>query len=65
MSLYEVMYTERYMDTPSTNKAGDKSKVGQYLKDLKASSCSSTAPMTMWWSGNSLDVVERSVNHGG
>lgn len=34
--LYEVMYTERYMDTPQENAAGyEKTNVLNYVKDLK------------------------------
>ncbi|MFM2377207.1 MAG: hypothetical protein RLZZ165_2304 [Bacteroidota bacterium] len=34
--MYEVMYTERYMDTPETNKAGyENSLVTKYIKNLK------------------------------
>lgn len=65
-SLYEVMYTERYMDTPGTNKAGyDKSNVGQYLKDLKGKLMlihGTNDDVVVWQ--HSLDVVERSVTDG-
>lgn len=35
-NLYEVMYGERYMDTPASNPEGyEKSRVGKYLSNLK------------------------------
>lgn len=65
-SLYEIMYTERYMDTPETNKAGyDKSLVTKYIKDLqgKLLLIHGTNDDVVVWQ-HSLDFVEKSVTNG-
>ena len=65
-SLYEVMYTERYMDTPQTNPAGyDKSLVLNYVKNLKGKLMliHGTADDVVVWQ-HSLNFVEKAVSDG-
>lgn len=65
-SLYEIMYTERYMDTPETNKAGyANSLVSKYIKDLKGELLliHGTSDDVVVWQ-HSLDLVEKSVTNG-
>ncbi len=64
--MYEIMYTERYMDTPQTNKEGyDKSLVTKYIKDLKGKLMliHGTSDDVVVWQ-HSLDFVEKSVTNG-
>jgi dipeptidyl-peptidase-4 len=64
-SLYEVMYTERYMDTPETNKEGyANSYVGQYIKNLKGKLLlihGTNDDVVVWQ--HSLDMLEKSVSN--
>lgn len=65
-SLYEVMYTERYMDTPETNRAGyGNSLVSKYIKDLKGKLMliHGTSDDVVVWQ-HSLDLVEKAVTNG-
>jgi dipeptidyl-peptidase 4 len=65
-SLYEVMYTERYMDTPQTNPEGYKnSLVLNYVKNLKGKLLliHGTSDDIVVWQ-NSLNFVERAVTDG-
>ena len=65
-SLYEIMYTERYMDTPETNKAGyDNSLVTKYIKDLKGKLMliHGTNDDVVEWQ-HCLDFVEKAVTNG-
>ncbi|MEY3444443.1 MAG: hypothetical protein RLZZ519_2724 [Bacteroidota bacterium] len=64
--MYEIMYTERYMDTPQTNKEGyDNSLVTKYIKDLKGKLMliHGTSDDVVVWQ-HSLDFVEKSVTNG-
>jgi dipeptidyl-peptidase 4 len=65
-SLYEVMYTERYMDTPQTNKAGyEKSTVTRYMKDLKGKLMlihGTNDDVVVWQ--NSLMYLEKAITDG-
>jgi dipeptidyl-peptidase-4 len=65
-SMYEVMYTERYMDTPQTNAAGyDKSTVTKYLKDLKGKLMlihGTNDDVVVWQ--HSLFFLEKAINEG-
>lgn len=65
-SMYEIMYTERYMDTPETNKEGyDNSLVTKYIKDLKGKLMliHGTSDDVVVWQ-HSLDFVEKAVTNG-
>jgi dipeptidyl-peptidase-4 len=63
-SYYEVMYTERYMDTPQTNKEGyDKSNVLKYADKLKGKMLiihGTSDPVVMWQ--NSLMFIKKCVD---
>lgn len=64
--LYEVMYTERYMDTPEQNPSGyQKSLVTQYIKNLKGKLLliHGTRDDVVVWQ-HSLDMVEKAVSAG-
>jgi dipeptidyl-peptidase-4 len=65
-SLYETMYTERYMDTPESNKVGyDKSLVTNYIKNLKGKLMlihGTNDDVVVWQ--HSLDFVEKAVTNG-
>ncbi len=65
-SLYEIMYTERYMDTPETNKAGyENSLVTKYIKNLKGKLLlihGTNDDVVVWQ--HSLDFVEKSISNG-
>lgn len=61
--LYEVMYTERYMQTPQVNKEGyDQHDLTNFVKNLKGKlmliHCN-TDPVVLWQ--NSLEILHQSV----
>jgi len=61
--MYEVMYTERYMDTPETNPEGyDKANLLNYVKDLegKLLLVHGTSDPTVVWQ-NTLSFVKEAV----
>ncbi|MGE5804871.1 MAG: S9 family peptidase [Ignavibacteria bacterium] len=65
-SYYEVMYTERYMDTPETNPDGyHESSLLNYVKDLKGKLLMvhvTSDPVVLWQ--NSLLFVKKAVELG-
>ncbi len=65
-NLYEIMYTERYMDTPQTNKEGyDKALTTNYIKDLEGKLLlihGTSDPVVVWQ--HSLNMVEAAVSEG-
>ena len=65
-SYYEVMYTERYMDTPQTNPIGyKKSSLLNYIKDLKGHLLlvHGTSDPTVVWQ-NTLLFAEKAAHLG-
>jgi dipeptidyl-peptidase-4 len=65
-SWYEVMYTERYMDTPQTNPEGyEKARVMNYTDDLEAKLMliHGTADDVVVWQ-HSIKAVEDAVSKG-
>lgn len=65
-SMYEVMYTERYMDTPQTNPDGYKNSLTtNYIKNLKGKLMliHGTSDDVVLWQ-HSLAFLEAAVNEG-
>lgn len=64
--MYEVMYTERYMDTPETNKEGyDQANVMTHIEDLESKLLviHGTADDVVVWQ-QSLELVEDAISKG-
>jgi dipeptidyl-peptidase-4 len=64
--MYEIMYTERYMDTPKTNREGyKKSLVTEYIKNLKGKLMlihGTNDDVVVWQ--HSLTFLEKAIDEG-
>lgn len=65
-NMYEIMYTERYMDTPATNREGyKKSLVTEYVKNLKGKLMlihGTNDDVVVWQ--HSLAFLEKAIDEG-